>query len=86
MTNELISEILFKHDPASTACVENSCFDEYDFIANAISCRLLEIESATTRAEIFNAFEEELTLSFGGGRILGLEAIVDEFILSSIGN
>lgn len=40
-TKDQISQALFEVDPMNTCCKENSCFDEYDGIAESIRARLV---------------------------------------------
>lgn len=42
VTTEQLSQALFQTDPANTCCKENDCFDEYDYLAEAIVERLME--------------------------------------------
>lgn len=47
----LLSEFLFRVDPARTACVENGDEDEYEFLADAISDHLVENDGVLTEAD-----------------------------------
>ncbi|MGO2135985.1 MAG: hypothetical protein ACTH3S_11215 [Marinobacter sp.] len=41
-TAQQISKALFDVDPMNTCCRENDCFDEYDYVAEAVTERLAE--------------------------------------------
>jgi len=42
LTSQQISKVLFQTDPLNTCCRENDCFDEYDYVAEAVTERLAE--------------------------------------------
>lgn len=42
LTPRQISRALFETDPMNTNCQENNCFDEYDYVAQAVADRLME--------------------------------------------
>lgn len=42
LTPKQISRALFEADPMNTSCQENDCFDEYDYLAQAVKERLTE--------------------------------------------
>ncbi|WP_417519097.1 hypothetical protein [Marinobacter sp.] len=42
LTAQQVSKALFDADPMNTCCRENDCFDEYDYVAEAVTERLAE--------------------------------------------
>tara|TARA_R110001599_G_scaffold342321_1_gene563990 strand:+ start:578 stop:835 length:258 start_codon:yes stop_codon:yes gene_type:complete len=42
LTAQQVSKALFDVDPMNTGCRENDCFDEYDYVAEAVTGRLAE--------------------------------------------
>jgi hypothetical protein len=58
---EQISGALFEIDPINTCCRENDCFDEYDYVAEAVTERLAEGLS------LDQALVEEVSKSFFDG-------------------
>lgn len=62
LTPERISDVLFTHDPLQTACKENDCFDEYDFIAYGVAKRLNRGEAleAALKQALLDSFGQAL--------------------------
>lgn len=59
---EIIADALFRADPMGTCCVENGCFDEYDYVASAVCDSIEEGLSvyAAVRDAFINSFSDSI--------------------------